>query len=121
MKKLQTVAAVSAMTLMASAPAFAAQHYGQDKGVQGQADPTGSRTMTGQTTAPGMSQEQVTPHRIRKVLGENVENVKGESLGKIKDIVVDSNGVIDYVAVSSGLLWDRRRSASGAVESIAVE
>jgi sporulation protein YlmC with PRC-barrel domain len=104
MKKLQTIAAVSAMTLMASAPAFAAQHYGRDKDVQGQTDPSGNRTTTGQTTTSGMSQEQVTPHRISKILGENVENVKGESLGEIKDVVVDSNGVIDYVAVSSGVL-----------------
>lgn len=92
------------MTLMATAPAFATQHYGQDKGLKGQTDPTGSRTTTGQTTTPGMSQEQMTPHRISKVLGEYVENVKGDSLGEIKDIVVDSNGVIDYVAVSSGVL-----------------
>lgn len=104
MKKLQTVAAVYAMTLMATAPAFGTQHYGQDKGVTGQNDPTGSRTTTGQTTTPGMGQEQVTPQRISKVLGENVENIKGDSLGEIKDIVVDSNGVIDYVAVSSGVL-----------------
>jgi sporulation protein YlmC with PRC-barrel domain len=104
MNKLKTVAAVSAMTLIATALAFAAQHYGQDEGVQGQTDPTGSRTTTGQTSTPGMSQEQVTPHRISKVLGENVENVKGESLGEIKDIVVDPSGAIDYVAVSSGVL-----------------
>jgi sporulation protein YlmC with PRC-barrel domain len=99
MNKLQMVAAVSAMTLVASAPAFAEQHYEQDKGVQGQTDPTGSRATTGQTTA-----QQVTPHRISKILGENVENRKGESLGEIKDIVVDSNGAIKYVAVSAGVL-----------------
>jgi sporulation protein YlmC with PRC-barrel domain len=104
MNKLQTFATISALTFMTTAPAFAGEHYGQDKGVQGQTDPTGSQTTTGQTTTPGTSQEQVTPHRISKILGENVENVKGESLGEIKDIVVDSNGAINYVAVSSGVL-----------------
>jgi len=99
MNKLQMVAAVSAMTLVVSAPAFAEQHYEQDKGVQGQTDPTGSRTTAGQTTA-----QQVTPHRISKILGKDLENRKGESLGEIKDIVVDSNGAIEYVAVSAGVL-----------------
>ena len=61
MKKLQTFAAMSAVTFMATAPAFAAQHYGQDQGVQGQTDPTSSRTTTGQTTTSRMSQERVTP------------------------------------------------------------
>jgi sporulation protein YlmC with PRC-barrel domain len=104
MNKLQTFATISALTFMTTAPAFAGEHYEQDKGVQGQTDPTGSQTTTGQTTTPGTSREQVTPHRISKILGENVENVKGESLGEIKDIVVDSNGAINYVAVSSGVL-----------------
>jgi hypothetical protein len=99
MNKLHMVAAVSAMTLVVSAPAFAEQHYEQDKGVQGQTDPTGSRTTAGQTSA-----QQVTPHRISKILGKDLENRKGESLGEIKDIVVDSDGAIEYVAVSAGVL-----------------
>jgi hypothetical protein len=53
MNKLQTFATISALTFMTTAPAFAGEHYEQDKGVQGQTDPTGSQTTTGQTTLPG--------------------------------------------------------------------
>lgn len=59
----------------------------------------------GEAGVPAASQE-VAKHqlsRATKIIGTDVKNTKGEDLGDIKDLVVDSqNGRVEYAVVSFG-------------------
>lgn len=91
MKKLHTFAAASALTLIVTGPAFATQHEAQTGATEG---------MFGGQTAT--DQKAMDLHRTTKIVGGDVQNMQGESIGEIKDIVIGADGRVSYVAVSSG-------------------
>jgi sporulation protein YlmC with PRC-barrel domain len=74
MKKLPIITVASTLSLILAAPAFA--------------------------TDPG--REGIDQHRASKIIGENVENMKGDNIGEVKDIVIGPDGNVSYVVVSSG-------------------
>jgi sporulation protein YlmC with PRC-barrel domain len=80
-------------TLMLASSAFAAQ-----------SDKTIHRTET--TTQERMGSRQITtPHiyRTSQLIGANVENIKGDNLGEINDVVIDpTDGSITYAVLEAG-------------------
>lgn len=58
----------------------------------------------GQTRYGSMSDSQhwEHTHRISSILGANVFNRQGENVGDVKDVVLDNNGAVAYVIVSTG-------------------
>lgn len=91
MKKYYSTLAIMAVTaMMAVAPSFAAD------------------TMQGKTTTMGTQTHEVGVMKGgysilgTKLIGMEVENDKGENLGAVKDIMLDSTGRVRYVAVSYG-------------------
>lgn len=97
MIKLATIAAASAFGFIATTPTFAVESgpYGNaQEQTQGQ---TGSAT--GQDVA---TEHEMVLRRTSKIVGEDLTNMQGESLGEINDIVIGPDGQVSYVAVSSG-------------------
>lgn len=108
MIKLATIAAASTLGLIATTPTLAVEqgpYSNTQEQTQGQTGGT-----TGQTTAPGgmsggqagTTQDDMVLRRSSKIVGEDVSNMHGESLGEINDIVIGADGQVSYVAVSSG-------------------
>lgn len=58
----------------------------------------------GQTSYTGMPDNMhwEHTHRISRILGTNVLNRHGDKVGDVKDVVLDNNGAIAYVIVSTG-------------------
>lgn len=94
MKTFHTLAAASALTLIVTGPALATQHEGQT----GAASQTTDGMFGGQTA----TSQEMDLRRTSKIVGGDVENTQGESIGEIKDIVIGADGRVSYVAVSSG-------------------
>jgi sporulation protein YlmC with PRC-barrel domain len=105
MKNLARIAAATALGFAALPPVLAAEEgpvSDSQQDIQGSpgtttgqvADPEG---MTSTTAEKGMDLR-----RTSKIVGENVATTRGETLGEIKEIVIDAMGRISYVAVSSG-------------------
>ena len=92
MKKHYSALAVMALsTIMATSPCFAEQ--GMDKA---------------KAPTMGMHNNEVVTMKGgysilgSKLIGMKVENSQGENLGKVNDIMIDSNGRVRYAAVSYG-------------------
>jgi sporulation protein YlmC with PRC-barrel domain len=68
--------------------------------------PTGSTGQTGQTTGqapntpPQTTSSQISVRPGEKVMGTEIKTQRGESLGKVEDLVVSPDGRISYAVVS---------------------
>ncbi|GAB3552561.1 hypothetical protein GCM10027343_38240 [Noviherbaspirillum agri] len=93
-QKLTCVALASAFGLAASMPSFAQQ------GASTTADKRANQTASQASTDAKQSDRDV---RASKVIGKNVENAEGESLGEIKDLIVDLGSQrVHYAVLASG-------------------
>jgi sporulation protein YlmC with PRC-barrel domain len=54
----------------------------------------------------GMLQDRFKSFEMKKLIGTEVDNPSGESVGTIKDFVLDSNGHIDLVILSQPFYWE---------------
>lgn len=79
--------------------ALASQASGQTPGTPTSATPT-----TADQSSLGQLDEKTTPSTIRvsELIGTNIQNPAGESLGEIEDIVIDKEGKVRYAAVTYG-------------------
>ncbi len=91
-RTLTTFASFMAASCLMLTSTQAQQSSGQDRTRSGVADASKLDAKTGGTSV-----------RVSKLIGYNIQNSQGESVGEIKDIVVDpQNGKIKYAAVTYG-------------------
>jgi sporulation protein YlmC with PRC-barrel domain len=57
---------------------------------------------SGVAMTPGERHDWERSHRVSKIIGSDVRDRSGEKIGDIRDIVVDSSGVIRLAIVSTG-------------------
>ena len=65
-------------------------------------------------TSPGARSDSSTPVRAKSILGARVSLKGGTSVGTVEDIVLNQDGVVDYLIVSKGgklvtVPWDAAR------------
>lgn len=105
MKKATCLLASSALALTLSAPAFS-QDMGSDQGMSGtqggmsQGGTSGAMTQGGgaQAQAPDMNKE----YTADNLIGMQVQNLQGQDLGSISNLVIDPNGQVSHVVLSRG-------------------
>jgi sporulation protein YlmC with PRC-barrel domain len=54
----------------------------------------------------GMSKDRFRSFETSKLIGTEVDNPSGESVGTIRNFVLDSNGHIDFVILSQDFYWE---------------
>ena len=57
-------------------------------------------------TQGGMSKTWHTAYETNGLIGTRVENPLGETVGSIKDFVIDSNGHVDFVILTHNFYWE---------------
>jgi hypothetical protein len=102
-KFYSALAVMAITTMMATSPCFAADVQATDKA---KTTPMGTSTMGAKPM--GMHNNEVGTMKGgysilgSKLIGMEVKSPKGDNLGEVKDIMIDSTGRVRYAAVSYG-------------------
>lgn len=119
MRKLASICAVTALGLAGAAWAQSESSQYPSTSTpdaspspSGTTEPSGSMDSTRSSDSSGMSSSTRTAsaatasmtgdHRGSKIIGMSVQSAAGESLGTVKDIIVDQQGKLTHVIVSYG-------------------
>jgi sporulation protein YlmC with PRC-barrel domain len=96
--------AVAASLVLAVAPALAADYPGTDTAKANAPATTGQKKASDSRSQKAADQAWQQAHRASKIIGTDVQNGKGEKVGKVKDLVLDdpASGQITRVVVSVG-------------------
>jgi sporulation protein YlmC with PRC-barrel domain len=96
--------AVAASLVLAAAPALAADYPGTDTTKASSSTTTGQKKASDTRSQKAADQAWQQAHRASKIIGTDVQNGKGEKVGKVKDLVLDdpASGQITRVVVSVG-------------------
>src|SRR5688572_18826972 len=74
-------------------------------------DPASAESESTRIAAAGDTSKSKDKHRVSKLIGKNVETSTGESIGEVKDVIVDDQAQITHFIISHGRLGSTKMAA----------